>query len=101
MADGREEDFEGVFKPGGVWQEFLQRSTGYLTSELVRFADELGRYEVFDYWQSHEEFEICRRERQSEIERFKLLFLESLIQRETLLGSFYEDGPDESGLVSG
>ena len=91
MADGREEDFEGVFKPGGIWQEFLQRSLGYLTSELVRFADELG--------QSHEEFEICRQERQPEIERFKLLFLDGLVQREALLGSFYEDGPDESGLV--
>ena len=101
MADGREEDFEGVFRPGGVWQEFLHRSPGYLTSELVKFANERGRYEVFDYWQLHEEFESCRRERQPEIERFKLLFLDSLVQRETLLGSFYEDGPDESGLVLG
>jgi hypothetical protein len=98
VVDGREEDFAGVFKPGGIWQEFLQRSLGYLTSELVQFADR-GRFEVFDYWQSHEEFEICRRERQPEIERFKLLFLDSLVQREMLLGSFYEDGPDESGLV--
>jgi hypothetical protein len=100
VAAGREEDFEEVFKPGGIWQEFLQRSPGYLTSELVQFANERGRYEVFDYWQLHEEFENCRQERQPEIERFKLLFLDGLVQRETLLGSFYEDGPDESGLVS-
>jgi hypothetical protein len=101
VAAGREEDFEGVFKPGGIWQEFLQRSPGYLTSELVQFANEGGRYEVFDYWQLHEEFENCRQERQPEIERFKLLFLDGPVQRETLLGSFYEDGPDESGLVLG
>jgi hypothetical protein len=96
---GREEDFEGVFKQGGIWQEFLRRSSGYLASELLELSSGPRQYEVFDYWQSHEGFEDCRRERQQEIERFNLLFLESIVLRETFLGSFYEDGPDESGPV--
>jgi heme-degrading monooxygenase HmoA len=99
VVEGREQDFEEVFRPDGMWQEFLQRSPGYLKSELYRDSGEIGRYEVFDYWRSHEDFECCRRERQQEIERFNLLFLESLVQRQAFLGGFYEDGPDESGLV--
>jgi len=70
-----------------------------LKSELYRDSDERSRYEVFDYWRSHEDFEDCRQERQQEIERFRLLFLDGLIEREAFLGGFYEDGPDESGLV--
>jgi len=99
VVEGREQDFEEVFRKEGIWEEFLRRSPGYLKSELYRDSDERSRYEIFDYWRSHEGFEGCRQERQQEIERFRLLFLDGLIERETFLGSFYEDGPDESGLV--
>jgi heme-degrading monooxygenase HmoA len=99
VVDGREEDFAEVFRPGGIWQGLLRSSPGYLASELLKLSSGPGQYEVFDYWRSHEDFESCRQERQQEIERFKLLFLESLILHETFLGGFYEDGPDESGLV--
>jgi hypothetical protein len=99
VVQGREEDFAEVFRLDGVWQEFLRRSPGYLASELLKLSSGPRQYEVFDYWRLHEDFESCRRERQQEIERFSLLFLESVVQRETFLGGFYEDGPDESGLV--
>ncbi len=99
VVEGREEDFAEVFRPGGIWQELLRSSQGYLKSELYRDSGERGRYEVFDYWQAHEDFESCRQERQQEIERFNLLFLDELVVQETFLGGFYEDGPDESGLV--
>ena len=100
VVEGREQDFEEVFRREGVWEELLRSSPGYLNSELYQDAGERGRYEVFDYWRSHEDFEDCRRERQQEIERFNLLFLdEGLVHRQTFLGSFYEEGPDESGLV--
>ena len=98
VMERREQEFEDIFRKGGIWEEFLRRSPGYRKSELYRDAD--GRYEVFDYWQSHEDFENCRRERQQEIERFNLLFLDDrLVRQQTFLGSFYEEGPDESGLV--
>ena len=99
MVRGREEDFAEVFRPGGIWQELLRSSQGFLASELLKLSSGPGQYEVFDYWQSHEDFESCRQERQQEIERFNLLFLDELVVRETFLGGFYEDGPDESGLV--
>ena len=100
VVEGREQDFEELFRREGIWEELLRRSPGYLNSELCRKSGEQGRYEVFDYWRSHEDFEACRRERQLEIERFKLLLLdERMIVQDTLLGSFYEEGPDESGLV--
>lgn len=99
VVERREQDFEEVFRRESIWEELLRRSLGFLKSELYRDSDERSRYEVFDYWRSHEDFEDCRQERQQEIERFRSLFLDGLIERETFLGGFYEDGPDESGLV--
>ena len=98
--EGRERDFEEIFGQDGIWEEFLRLSPGYLKSELYRVPGNRARYQIFDYWRSHEDFEDCRRERQQAIERFGLLFLdERLVLKHALLGSFYEEGPDESGLV--
>jgi hypothetical protein len=59
------------------------------------------RYRVLDRWASHQSFESFREGNQIEYERFsRLIASEGLVERETVLGSFYEDGPDESGLVS-
>jgi hypothetical protein len=97
-VERREQEFEDIFRREGIWEQFLRRSPGYMKSELYRDAN--GRYEAFDYWRSHVDFENCRRERQQEIERFNLLYLDDrLVRLQTFLGSFYEEGPDESGLV--
>jgi hypothetical protein len=62
------------------------------------------RYKVFDYWKAHEDFEGFRRHRRQDLERFNLLVAgEGLIDRETLLGSFYQDDSDwdeDTGLIS-
>ena len=96
----RRQDFEEIFRPSGIWEEFLRLSSGYLGSELYPVSGKRARYQVFDYWRSHEDFEGCRRERQQAIERFSLLFLdERLVLRHAVLGSFYEEGPEDKGLV--
>ncbi len=53
------------------------------------------RFQVFDYWRSHEDFESFREERQQEYEKFSLwIRSERLVERETVLGSFYKDESD-------
>jgi heme-degrading monooxygenase HmoA len=101
VEQGRETDFEAAFGRNGIWQELLGRSEGYIKSSLVmELSRGQRRYKVFDHWRSHQDFERCRSERQREIESFsRLLASEGMVLRETVLGSFYEDGPDESGLV--
>ena len=97
VNEGRERDFEKAFGRDGIWSDFLRRSTGYLGGVLrMEMGAGAGRrYKVFDYWRSHEDFESFRRERQQEIERFRLLVAnEDLVKRETVLGLFYRDELD-------
>ncbi|HKV91882.1 MAG TPA: hypothetical protein VJW20_04975 [Candidatus Angelobacter sp.] len=102
IVEGRRQDFEKVFRQDGIWEEFLRLSPGYLKSEPYRVSGKRARYQVFDYWRSHEDFERCRSERQQEIEKLSLLLAsEGMVLRETVLGSFYEEGPEDSGLVLG
>jgi len=100
VVEERREQFEEIFQCGGLWEEFLRLSPGYLKSELYPVSGNRARYQVFDYWGSHEHFEDCRRLRQQAIENFGLLYLnKDLVLTHAVLGSFYEEGPDESGLV--
>ena len=53
-------------------------------------------YTGFDYWTSHLDFEAFRATYQVECERFaELVAFEGLLHKETFLGSYYEEGPDD------
>jgi hypothetical protein len=97
VGEGRERDFEKVFGPGGIWVELLGNSKQYLGTQL-RVELNTGRLfevKVLDYWRSHWGFERFRGQFQPKYERFcELIVSEGLVQRERLLGSFYEDDPD-------
>jgi hypothetical protein len=101
---GCEKDFELVFGPGGVWASLVQtRSEGYLRTELVPVEDR--RLRVFDYWQSHWDFEAFREGYQQDIEQFReWLANKDFVEFEKLEASFYcdeSDGGDDAGLVPG
>lgn len=91
MNEGCEKDFELVFAPDSIWNEFLlQRSEGYLGTELHPGLPADRRYRVFDYWKSHRDFELFRAVYQQDVEQFrKWLANKDLAHQETLLGSFY------------
>jgi hypothetical protein len=94
---GCEKDFELVFGPGGVWVGLVQtRSEGYVRTELVPVEDR--RFRVFDYWQSHWDFEVFRESYQEDIEQFRQwLANKDLVEYEKLEASFYADESDEGG----
>jgi len=95
VAEGSEEAFEKIYGPAGVWPELLRRSPQYLGSELRTQSKAERRYRVFDYWQSHEDFELFRGYHRQAYEAFSLwVQSEKLIERETVLGSFYKSDSD-------
>ncbi len=101
-GEGREDDLARLYGPEGIWTELLRTSPGYLHSECHVHSKAERQFRVLDYWWSHETFESFRRERQADCEKFSLLVhSEGVVERETVLGAFYEDesGPEE-GLVS-
>jgi hypothetical protein len=92
----RERDFEGIFRPQGIWREILGRWPQYLGSDLREDSEVERRFRLFDYWESHSSFEEFCRSHQSEIDRLdRLIADEGIVDRKELLGMFYMDGPDD------
>jgi hypothetical protein len=102
-AEGCEEVFERVYGPEGIWSKLLMLSPQYLGSELREESKAERRYRIFDYWRSHEDFEFFRGYHRQAYEKFsQWIQSEKLIERETVLGSFYEsdsDSDEGTGLV--
>lgn len=95
VAEGREEDFKKIFGPEGIWFDLLRRSAEYVGTDCRLEAEAERRYRVLDYWLSHESFEDFRQRYQLEYEKFsRLIANEGLVERETLLGSFYRGDSD-------
>jgi hypothetical protein len=90
VIEGRQADFEKVFRPAGPWAELLGRSKQYLGTEFRLESQADRRYRVFDYWMSHWSFEDFRSRHQWEYERFSQEVVKALVQREMIAGSFYE-----------
>ena len=95
VAEGREEDFRKIFGPEGIWFDLLRRSAEYLGTDCRLEVEAERRFRVLDYWLSHESFEDFRQRFQLEYEKFsRLIASEGLVERETLLGSFYRGDSD-------
>jgi hypothetical protein len=95
VVAGRQEDFKKVYEPEGIWSELLRRSAEYVGTDCTLEAEAERRFRVLDYWLSHESFEDFRRRYQPEYEKFsRLIASEGLVERETLLGSFYRGDSD-------
>jgi len=92
VTERKAREFEKAFGPEGIWVVLLNRSKGYLKTEVE--CEPGSRYRVTDYWGSHLEFEAFRERFAAEVERFsRLLQTEGVVENETLLGAFYEDLP--------
>lgn len=102
VTEGKEQKFLQVFRPGGSWPALLESSDGYLGSESFPWSAAERRYRVFDRWMSHRAFEGFRRQRQPEYESFmRLIVADGLIEREVVLGSFYEKDSGDPGFEEG
>lgn len=84
---GQEAEFERVYGPEGAWARLFARGEGFLGTELLRDADQRGRYLTIDRWTSSAAFDAFR-QRWAEEYRALDRQCEALRQRETPLGSF-------------
>jgi heme-degrading monooxygenase HmoA len=50
------EEFERAYGPHGEWAEFFRDGRGYVGTELLRDAENPGRYLVIDRWESREAY---------------------------------------------
>ena len=95
VNERREQDFEGIFGPGGIWPELLKRSRLYVGSMLHLESPAERRYRLQDSWTSHLGFEAFRRIHQLDCDRLEqFIRREKLVIREVFLGAFYVDVPD-------
>jgi heme-degrading monooxygenase HmoA len=65
---GREIEFEQAYGPRGSWADLFQKAPGYLGTDLLRAADDSGRYLTVDRWQSRGAYEAFRVSRPAEYE---------------------------------
>jgi heme-degrading monooxygenase HmoA len=102
LAEGKEQEFLQVFGPDGSWPALLMTVDGYRGSEGFLWSAAERRYRVFDRWSSHWAFEGFRRQRQQEYESFmQRMLADGLIEKELLLGSFYEKDSGDTGFEDG
>jgi heme-degrading monooxygenase HmoA len=95
VAEGKEQEFLQEFGPDGSWPALLMTVDGYRGSESFLWSAAERRYRVFDRWSSHRAFEGFRRQRQQEYESFmQRMLADGLIEKELVLGSFYESDSD-------
>jgi hypothetical protein len=96
----REREFEMMFGPRGIWAELVIKA-GSMGSDLILISEAEGRYQVWDRWKSHLDFERFRQSSKTEIERISgFIAREDWLIREVFLGSFYDEpGDTETGLA--
>jgi quinol monooxygenase YgiN len=89
VAPGREPEFLSAYSPSGAWSQLFQRAAGYLETLLLQDQSVPGRFLTVDRWRSQSD-------RDAFLARFRAEYdaldhaCESLTQKETSLGSYWE-----------
>jgi hypothetical protein len=73
---------------------------GYIGTELGCESPAEGRLRVLDFWSSHRQFEVFREKFAAQCEKFnQLVSAEGLVQRQEIVGAYYEGGSGGDDLV--
>jgi len=74
----------------------LFEAVGYQRTEIWCDSPQAGQYRVRDLWNGHWDFESFRVRFQGEFEEFQSwIVADRVIEREELIGMYYEKDPDE------
>jgi hypothetical protein len=91
VGPGAELEFEELFAER--WPRLLQRSAGYVRTELEVLVGLEVR--VTDVWKSHYEFEAFLEQQREELKRFQeTVRAYGIVVKETQLGAYYGPGDD-------
>ena len=82
-----ESSFEAAYGPEGVWVQFFRKGTGYRCTRLLSEMPQIRCYLTLDSWDSRAAYEQFR---QSHAQEYAAIDreCESLMERETLLGTY-------------
>ena len=90
---GMEEEFERVFGPEGEWVALFRKSKAFLTTELFRDLENVGRYYIVDHFASQSAFQAFLKENRDDYDALDRK-CEALCASEKRLGSFLAvEGP--------
>ncbi len=80
-------EFEKDYGPQGVWAQFFRRGAGYQGTDLLRDAEEAGRYLTIDRWTSLLAYQTFQTQQHAEYEAIDRR-CERLTERESRIGAF-------------
>ena len=87
VAPERRAAFEAAYGSDGAWARLFAEGAGFIGVELLRCADEAGRYVTVDRWGSRADFEAFKRAFESAYEALNRE-LEHLKADEARIGAF-------------
>jgi heme-degrading monooxygenase HmoA len=79
--------FEAAYGADGPWARLFARGAGFLSVELLRCADQAGRYVTVDHWRSNADFEVFSQEFGTEYAALDRQ-LDGMAESETRIGAF-------------
>jgi heme-degrading monooxygenase HmoA len=79
--------FEAAYGPDGDWARLFAQGAGFIEVELLRCADEPGRYVTVDRWRSRADFDAFKRAFGTAYEALNVV-LEQLKASEQRIGAF-------------
>jgi heme-degrading monooxygenase HmoA len=87
VKPGSESQFERAYGPDGDWVRFFTQGEEYLGTQLLRDAEERGRYLTIDSWTSRAAYDAFRNKWRSEYQAIDDR-CEPLTEKEERLGWF-------------
>ena len=84
---GMESKFEEAYGSHGAWAQLFRKGEGYCGTQLVRDANDPGRYLTLDFWISRESYEHFRDNNLAEYRKIDQL-CEEITQAEVEIGRF-------------
>jgi len=89
---GKEEEFELQYATGGAWDLLFREAEGFVSTELLRPADDSTGYLTIDRWCSAAAFAHFLRDNNEAYAALDAQF-ESLTAEETRIGTFFAVQP--------
>jgi len=87
ISSAKRRAFERAYGPDGEWAKFFRKGKGFLGTELIRDANDAGRYLTLDFWKSRKDYERFKRQNR---EMYQLIDqrCEAFTTKESEIGQF-------------
>jgi heme-degrading monooxygenase HmoA len=87
VPPARRAEFEAAYGASGPWAQLFARAAGFVSVELLRCAEQAGRYVTVDRWRSCADFDAFQHDFGADYAALDRR-LEGIAERETRIGAF-------------